>query len=164
MAENGSMVTSNPRQSTGKPGALRVELTVTLRELAWTIHRRVPDRAGVGPIPTTELALLKQVLETPGATVGELTQALGLQQPNTSAALRVLIRRGLVTREQSADDRRVARIFPTPLASTEHQAIAEAWAGSVDAALSQLSPEEIDALEQALNALQALDRAIRSRA
>jgi DNA-binding MarR family transcriptional regulator len=139
-------------------------LTSTLRELAWTIHRRVPDRAGVGPMPTTEIALLKQVLETPGATVGELTEALGLKQPNTSAALRVLVRRGLVTKEQSPDDRRVAKVLPTPLARTEHQAIAEAWAGSVDAGLSQLSPDEVEVLEKAVQALQSLDRAIRSPA
>jgi len=158
------MVTPSASRSRRRASrSARTDLTITLRELAWTIHRRAPDRAGVGPIPTTELALLKQVLETPGATVGELSAALGLQQPNTSAALRVLITRGLVTREKSEHDRRVARIMPTPLASTEHQAIAEAWAGSVESALAQLGPEQVDDLERAVEALQALDRAIRGK-
>jgi DNA-binding MarR family transcriptional regulator len=141
----------------------RSELAITLRELAWTVHRRAPERAGVGPIPTTELVLLGQVMETPGATVGELSQTLGLHQPNTSAALRVLVQRGLVARETSPDDRRVSRIVPTELAATEHRAIAEEWAGSVDAVLENLSPEHRAALERALDALQALDRALRDR-
>ena len=102
-------------------------------------------------------------METPGATVGELSQTLGLHQPNTSAALRVLVQRGLVARETSPDDRRVSRIVPTELAATEHRAIAEEWAGSVDAVLENLSPEHRAALERALDALQALDRALRDR-
>ena len=36
------------------------DVSITLREIAWTIHRKAPDRAGVGPLPTTEIALLKQ--------------------------------------------------------------------------------------------------------
>ncbi|MEF2978498.1 MarR family winged helix-turn-helix transcriptional regulator [Subtercola sp. YIM 133946] len=139
------------------------ELAITLRELAWTVHRRAPERAGVGPIPTTELVLLKQVMETPGATVGELSQTLGLHQPNTSAAIRILVQRGLVARETSDEDRRVSKIVPTELAATEHGAIAEEWAGSVDAALENLSVEHKVALNRALDALQALDRALRDR-
>lgn len=141
----------------------RTNLPVTIRELAWTVHRRVPPRAGVGPIPTTEIALLKQVLEAPGATVGELALALGLQQPNASAALRVLVARGLVTREASDEDGRVTRIMPTAEARREHQAIADAWAGSVQAALADLTAEQLLALEGAADALAALERAIRER-
>jgi len=141
----------------------RSELAITLRELAWTVHRRAPERAGVGPIPTTELVLLGQIMETPGATVGELSQALGLQQPNTSAALRVLVQRGLVSRETSESDRRVSRIVPTALAASEHRAIAEEWAGSVDTVLDGLSATHRASLDGALEALQALDRALRDR-
>jgi DNA-binding MarR family transcriptional regulator len=144
-------------------GISRSELAITLRELAWTVHRRAPERAGVGPIPTTELVLLGQIMETPGATVGELSQALGLQQPNTSAALRVLVQRGLVSRETSETDRRVSKVMPTALAATEHRAIAEEWAGSVDAVLEGLSAEHRSALDRAVEALQALDRALRDR-
>lgn len=127
-----------------------------LREVAWTIHRRAPERAGVGPIPTTELALLGQVLTTPGATVGQLAAALGLRQPNVSAAIGVLVGKGLVVKEASPDDRRIVRIMPTELGRSEHEAIATAWSQPVEEAIASLSPEHRQALSAAYEALEAL--------
>jgi DNA-binding MarR family transcriptional regulator len=136
------------------------ELTLMLRELAWTVHRRAPERAGVGPIPTTEIALLKQVVTTPGATVGQLAGALGLRQPNASAAIRVLVDRGLVAKEASAADKRVVRIVPTDLGRSEHEAISAAWAGPLQDAIAALAPEHRQALEDAVEALEALQAAL----
>jgi DNA-binding MarR family transcriptional regulator len=141
--------------------ATLTEVSVTLRELAWTIHRKAPDRAGVGPLPTTEIALLKQVIDQPASTVGELAAALGLQQPNVSSGLRELERRGFVTREKSERDRRISLLQPTASGIAEHQAIAEEWAGPVNAALEQLSPDQQAALEAAADALAAAHRALR---
>lgn len=129
--------------------AVRQDLAVTLRELAWTIHRKAPDRAGVGPIPTTEIALLKQIIDHPGATVGELAQGLGLRQPNVSAALRALLGRGLVERHQSPSDRRIASIFVTD-------------AGVAHAAMADLDAADVDALAAAAGALDAVLRRLRA--
>ena len=143
-------------------GADRSDLKVTLRELAWSVHHRAPVRAGVGPLPTTEMVLLRQVaLETPGATVGELATALGLRQPNVSAALRLLVARGLVFKEPSEHDRRVSRIYATPLGESEHAAIADAWTSGLDSAIAALSPEQLETLDNALDALQSLHRSLR---
>lgn len=138
-------------------------LAVTLRELAWTIHKRAPDRAGVGPLPTTEIALLKQVLDSPGSTVRELSAALGLRQPNTSAALRVLAGRGLVERHPGADDRRTVRIEPTELGRREHAALAGDWAGAVAEAITRLPARRLAELESAADALAELTRLLQSR-
>lgn len=139
------------------PSATRLrELTLMLRELSWTVHRRAPERAGVGPMPTTEIALLKQVVTTPGATVGQLADALGLRQPNASAAIRVLVDKGLVAKETSPTDRRVVRIVPTAHGRAEHEAIAAAWTGPLEDAIAALSPEHRRALENAADALAAL--------
>lgn len=143
------------------PG-LRRDLTVALRELAWTIHRRAPERVG-GPIPTTEIALLKQALETPGATVGELSQALGLRQSNASAALRGMEARGLIVRTPSETDRRIVHVRATPAGEAEHRSIAQAWVESVVVALSDLSREQVLALEDAIEAMRTLERALRRR-
>lgn len=137
-------------------------LAVTLRELSWTVHKRTPDRAGVGPLPTTEIALLKQVVDTPGLTVGELSAALGLRQPNTSAAIRVLVQRGLVERSVGAPDRRITRIVPTELGRSEHQAISAAWVQPIEEAIARLGPAERAALEEATEAMAALTRIVRS--
>jgi len=135
-----------------------------LREVAWTIHRKAPDRVGLGPSRTTEVALLKQVVEFPGSTVGELAQALGLLQPNASAAVRALVQRELVTRESSETDRRVVRVVATDLGIAEHEAISAAWAAPVDDALEDLDPTQRAALAGAVEALQALQDALRRRA
>jgi DNA-binding MarR family transcriptional regulator len=142
-------------------GADSLGVTVALRELAWTVHHRAPERAG-SPIPTTELLLLRQVIETPGATVSELAQELGLQQTNTSAALRVLERRGYITRGQSSSDRRVVRILATPVGEREERDIAAAWSGALEPALRELSDEHRSALIAAVDALHAINHNLRT--
>jgi DNA-binding MarR family transcriptional regulator len=138
------------------------ELAIVLRELAWTIHKRAPERAGVGPLPTTEVALLKLVVENPGSTIGELASALGLHQPNTSAAIRVLVERGLVHRVTDPADRRTTRVDPTELGRVEHEAISAAWALPVAEAIAALDPAHRAALHAAEDALTALTSAVRA--
>lgn len=138
------------------------ELTDVLRELGWTIHRRAPERAGVGPIPTTEVALLKQVVENPGSTVGELAQALGLRQPNVSRAVATLAGQGLVTKEQSPSDRRITHVRATALGLSEHQAISAGWSEPIVVALASLAEEHRQALYSATAALEALQAALRA--
>lgn len=144
-------------------GAVRTELAVSLRELAWAIHRQAPERAGVGPIPTTEIALLKQIIDNPGSTVGDLAQSLGLRQPNVSASLRSLIQRGFVDRRQSETDRRTAAVFATNLGITEHQEISADWSAPVQTAIAELTPAEVATLAAAAPALEAILRRLRQR-
>lgn len=136
-------------------------VVVALREIAWAIHRKAPDSAGVGPIPTTEIALLKQIIDQPGSTVGELATALGLQQPNTSSAITVLVKRGFVSREKSELDRRVSLIQPTDLGIRSHEAIASEWSSPVEAAIAGLSDHHRAALNAAVEALGALQSTLR---
>lgn len=155
------MVGDAPAPPARSDGAARAsipddrDVPTTLRELAWVIHRSAPERAG-GPIPTTEVALLKQVLDTPGSTVGELASALGLRQPNVSSALRALEGRGMVRRVKNEDDRRVTQIMPTPVGATEHHAISEAWKEPLLDAIGTLEEEDREALAAAAGALQRL--------
>ncbi|UZN03133.1 MarR family winged helix-turn-helix transcriptional regulator [Cellulomonas sp. S1-8] len=141
----------------------RPDVPAVLRDLAWTIHRRTPQVAGIEPLPTTELAVLMHVLESPGLSVGEVSRHLGLRQSNTSATLRTLGDRGLVAREPDPDDRRVTRLVPTERAHVAHEAIAEGWAGPLVDALAALPPEHAAALTAATEALQALDRLLRAQ-
>lgn len=133
-----------------------------LRELAWVIHRSAPERAG-GPIPTTEVALLKQVLDAPGSTVGELAQVLGLRQPNASSALRALEQRGFVRRVKNEDDRRVTQIMPTLEGAKEHAEISEAWKAPLLDAFEGLNENERAALTAAAPALQKLHDQMKDR-
>ncbi|MDJ1371936.1 MarR family winged helix-turn-helix transcriptional regulator [Gulosibacter molinativorax] len=134
-------------------------LTVTLRELAWTVHYRIPDRAQV---PSTELTLLKQIIDQPGSTVGQLSAALNIRQSNTSTAVRSLVERGFVERVPDTSDKRVVHIHATEQGETEHAEIALAWAAGLDDAIAALSPEQLQQLMDAHDALHALERIIRA--
>jgi DNA-binding MarR family transcriptional regulator len=137
------------------------ELTAALRELSWAVHRRRPARARVGPLTTTAIAMLKQAVDSPGLTVGELAQELSLQQSNVSAAVRLLVQHGYVTREQDATDRRIVRIVPTETGYREEGVVAEAWAGALATAVSRLSPSQREALQSALESIEEVSRQLR---
>lgn len=136
------------------------ELSAVLRDLAWTIHRLVPEVAGLDPLPTTELAVIKQVLASPGMTVTELARQLGMQQSNASAAVRGLVERGLVARTSDPADRRVTKLVPTEKSQAAKESINTVWSGTVRTAMAQLSHEQVAAIEAASGALQALDEVL----
>lgn len=137
------------------------DLPTVLRDLAWTVHRLVPEVAGVPPLPTTELAVIKQILGAPGITVTELSKRLGMRQSNVSAAVRSLVDRGLAVRSVDPADRRVARLTPTENAFGARQTIRTVWSGTVEQAMARLDDHQVDALRSAADALEALDRVLR---
>ena len=141
----------------------RRELATVLRDLAWTIHRLVPEVAGLEPLPTTELAVVKQVLADPGVTVTELARRLGMRQSNVSAAVRALAGRGLVARERCTRDRRVTRLVPTEKSLGARSSIDTVWSGTVGAAMSRLAPGQVASIDAASDALRALDEVLRGQ-
>ncbi len=136
------------------------ELATVLRDLAWTIQRLVPEVAGLDPLPTTELAVIKHIQGSPGVTVSELARHLGMQQSNVSAAVRGLAERGLVARENSPADRRVTRLVPTEKSLAAKESIDTVWSGTIQTAMARLSHEQVAAIEAASGALQALDQVL----
>lgn len=140
----------------------RDHLATVLRDLAWTIHRFVPEAAGVEPLPTTELAVIKQILTTPGTTVTELANHLAMQHSNVSAAVRSLLNRGLVDRETCVVDRRRSKLVPTAKSLGAQESIDTVWSGTVRTAMTRLEPEQVRAVEAAAEALEALDGVLRT--
>lgn len=138
----------------------RGELATALRDLAWTIQRFAPEAAGLDPLPTTELAVIKHIQASPGMTVTELAKQLGLQQSNASAAVRELAERGLVARERDSADRRMTRLLPTEKSLAAKETINTVWSGAIQDAMTQLSLEQVAALEAASDGLRALNQAL----
>ncbi|MFI5717960.1 MarR family winged helix-turn-helix transcriptional regulator [Nocardia sp. NPDC051750] len=137
------------------------DLPTVLRDLAWTVHRLVPEVAGVPHLPTTELAVLKQILAAPGITVTELSARLGMRQSNVSVAVRGLVDRGLVARSADPADRRVTRLAPTESSFDARETIRSVWSGTVEQAMARLDDHQVAALRSAADALEALDRVLR---
>ena len=146
----------------GVPAAAR-EIADLLRDLSWNVHRKAPEITGIEPLPATELAVLKHVLDNPGLTVTELARLIGLKQSNASAAVRTLAERGLVARSSSPTDRRVSLLVPTDEARAQNEAIAHAWAGPIRAGIARLDEDQREALEAASEALVALNRIMQAR-
>lgn len=132
-----------------------------LRDLAWTVHRLVPEVTGLDPLPTSELAVVKHVLASPGVTVTELSRHLGMRHSNVSAAVRALVERGLVARERSPDDRRVSLLVPTEKSLGARESINTVWSGTVRAAMARLDPDQVASLKAASEALHALNQVLR---
>ncbi|WP_243793779.1 MarR family winged helix-turn-helix transcriptional regulator [Saccharopolyspora gloriosae] len=149
-----------PRRTEDEASADPSELPTALRDLAWTIHRLVPEVASLDPLPNTELAVVKQVLGSPGITVSELAGRLGMRHSNVSAAVRGLIGRGLVARESDPSDRRVTKLAPTEKSTSARESIDTRWSGTVRNAMDLLSDEHVAAIEAASGALRALDEAL----
>ncbi|UUT34789.1 MarR family winged helix-turn-helix transcriptional regulator [Microbacterium elymi] len=150
-----------PRLNDSPDAGVDRAVTAALRELSWTVHRRPPQRNSAGPLNTTAIAMLKQVVDAPGSTVGELAAELALRQSNASAAVRLLVQHGYVERRPDLEDRRVVRIMPTERGVREEQVVAAAWAGSLDEAFAGLPAQRQQELRSALVALREIERRLR---
>ncbi|OLT47688.1 hypothetical protein BJF85_14925 [Saccharomonospora sp. CUA-673] len=140
------------------------DLATVLRDLAWTVHRLAPNVAGFEPLPNSELAVVKEVLAEPGITVTELGRRVGMLQSNTSAAVRALVRKDLVTRQRCDSDRRITRLVPTQMCLDVSDTIRTVWSGTVCEAMTRLTPEHVEAIAAARPALRALDKVLKETA
>jgi DNA-binding MarR family transcriptional regulator len=139
------------------PDASRLrDLALTLHDLSWRIARFGPAQAGIEPLPASELAVLRTVMDQPDRAMSEVAQSLSMQPSNVSAAVRSLHDRGLVDKRPAAHDRRVTLLAPTRRALKEREQIEAAITATVSSALASLPAEQADTLQRAMPALRAL--------
>lgn len=132
------------------------DLAGVLHDLAWRIARLGPAKAGVEPLPSSELAVLRAVMDRPGSSVSQVSERISMHSSNVSAAVRSLIERGLVDKHQHQHDRRISVLQPTERALAERDAIDDAVLGTVTTALAPLPPESVAALLEAIPAMREL--------
>ncbi|MCG5433745.1 MarR family winged helix-turn-helix transcriptional regulator [Mycobacterium sp. MYCO198283] len=136
------------------------ELALALHDLSWRVARFGPAQVGIDPLPATELAVLRAVMMTPGGSVSDVAAALSMQSSNVSAAVRVLVNRGLVDKQPSPTDGRVTLLRPTAKALDERDVIEKAIAGTLVAALGEISEDGVRALVDAVPAMRELAVAV----
>ncbi|MGE2712886.1 MarR family winged helix-turn-helix transcriptional regulator [Mycolicibacterium litorale] len=132
------------------------ELAIALHDLSWRIARFGPAQVGLEPLPASELAVLRAVMDEPGRSVSEVAAVTNMQSSNVSTAVRALMDRGLLDKRADARDRRVTLLEPTARALAERNAIENAIAGSVSAALTALPADAVEALVAAVPAIRQL--------
>lgn len=144
-----------PTRVTHTDSRLR-DLALSLHDLSLRIARFGPAQLGIAPLPATELAVLRAVLERPGSRVSEVASAMSMQGSNVSAAVRSLTDRGLVERRSSATDGRVTLLYPTKRAMAERDAIENAIAAIILEALPRISDAAAGKLLDATAAMREL--------
>lgn len=132
------------------------ELALALHDVSWRVARLGPADVGLEPLPATELAVLRAVIEQPDQSVSEVAASMSMQSSNVSAAVRALAGRGLVEKCPDPRDRRVTLLRPTTQALIDRDAIENAIAGTILAALANMPGEDVEALVTAIPAMRKL--------
>jgi DNA-binding MarR family transcriptional regulator len=136
------------------------DLALALHELSWRLTRFGPARAGLDPLPSSELAVLRAIVDEPGRSVSDVAAVVAMQPSNVSAAIRALVERGLVSKTPREDDRRVSVLHPTAKARNDKRAIDDALAEGIAELLAGLPAESVAALLSAAPAMRGLAAAL----
>ncbi|MFJ7149269.1 MarR family winged helix-turn-helix transcriptional regulator [Streptomyces sp. NPDC100445] len=114
--------------------------------------------------PEGPLNLLRHLEEHRGATVREAAEALLMKPNNVSALVSQLAGEGLLERRRDSADKRVVRLYLTPVARRRLGEVRALQVSHLTDALLALTEGEMDALGSALGALASLTRRLHAAA
>jgi DNA-binding MarR family transcriptional regulator len=112
--------------------------------------RRLRAEAQQSEYTSSQVNVIRRLMEAGPATPSELARAEGVRQQSMSATVAALEAAGIVARRPDPDDRRAARVFMTPdgeRAVLEGRAATQSWL--VRTMAERLSADERDALLEA---------------
>ena len=127
------------------------------------IRLRAPTEAGLAELPPSELEVLRLVSMHPGCGILFITEHTKMRQANASTSVRSLVERGLLQKQVDPRDRRAVKLWPTPQASQDLQALREVWNKRVRSALAAAGLTEAEYHEFA-RVLTALHRGLAATA
>ena len=139
-------------RTTAEMTAIADELRPTLLRLAREL-RREARIAGVSP---EQVAILVSIKHAPGVTAGELAATERVSAPAMSKLVSRLERDGLVARTQSDADRRRTGLTLTEEGQRVLRRVRSRRTAWLATRLSALSPEDLDALAEAIGPLSRL--------
>ncbi|MGC3994959.1 MAG: MarR family transcriptional regulator [Propionicimonas sp.] len=138
-----------------------------LADELFALNLRVHDRAmGLVGMPAPpdltmqQLRVLGHVAQQPGISGNELGRLLGVSAPTASGLVERLVEKGLVSRVDDADDRRVRRLHATEAGLDVMRDMDSMFGRALGVVLTLLSAADLTLLCQGSRAmLDALDRA-----
>ncbi len=142
----------------------RSRLAEELFELNSQVHDRAVGLVGPMPMPPDltmqQMRVLDHIVKTPGITGHELGELLHVSAPTASGLIERLVEKGLVTRTDDAEDRRVRRLHPTEAGLDVMRQMNSMFGRALGVVLQLLSAEDLDLLLRGSRAmLDALGRA-----
>ncbi|MGB2719572.1 MAG: helix-turn-helix domain-containing protein [Rhodococcus sp. (in: high G+C Gram-positive bacteria)] len=133
------------------------ELASVVHDLGWTVQRLDPvESLGIDRLPMPELTILKEIEDNPDISNSAVADRLRMQPSNVSAAVRVLVARGLVARTPSPADKRVVQLRVTDSMLTDRDLIRQAWSGRIIEAIDALPAQDRERLMSVTAALGGL--------
>lgn len=118
------------------------------------------ETEGLPDVPDSQVEVLRALPRGTVGTPGELARRLGLKKSTMSNLLTAMEAGGLVVRRPSTDDRRKVEVLASPRALSVFDRFDDASARHLDAAAATLTPEDRQALAEALPALDRLHGAL----
>lgn len=109
-----------------------------------------------GTLTLTHLRVLAHTRRQPGCSLGDLARAREVSLPTMSKMISGLVDKGLLTREQDPENRRVVRIELTSEGERLYLAIVSRVRRRIAERLERLKPEERATTVQVLECLAAL--------
>lgn len=143
------------------------ERTAAVCELA-RLQSLVHDRAValVGPMPLPpdltmqQVRVLGCVVKEPGLSGHELGERLGVSAPTASGLVERLVEKGLISRADDREDRRVRRLHPTADGLSVIREMDSMFSRALGAVVQHLALDDLELLRRGTVAmLDALDRA-----
>lgn len=128
---------------------------VNFRKVVTSVKRHLmaKDGLGEGSPSGAQLWALWHVQSSPGLTVLELTAKLSLHQSTTSNLVEKLETTGYLRRQRDTADKRVVRLFVSRMGARVLKQAPDPASGKLPEVLNRLSPQELAALELALQSL-----------
>lgn len=135
-----------------------MDLADRLHSAAIHLLRRVRREDVSSGLPGPQLSALSVIVFAGPITLGALADAEQVRPPTMTRVVAELERQGLVRRESTPDDRRVARVTATPRGTRLLQEGRRRRVASLADALSQLAPAERALLARALPIVERVTR------
>ena len=118
------------------------------------IRAQMRSHRGAG-LSVPQLRTLLFVNRNQGAALGSLAEHLGLTPPSASKLVEELVNRKLRARQPSRTDRRKISLGISPAGKRLLDAVLKEAHGKLSAALSGLSPEDLQTVSLAMEALRS---------
>lgn len=142
----------------------RSALLAELFELNSQVHDRAMGLVGPMPMPPDltmqQVRVLGQIVKKPGIAGHELGELMQISAPTASGLIDRLVEKGLITRFDDPDDRRVRRLRPTADGIDVIRQMDSMFGRALGVTITLLTVDDLKVLrEGSLLMLRAMDRA-----
>lgn len=142
----------------------RSALLAELFELNSQVHDRAMGLVGPMPMPPDltmqQVRVLGQIVKKPGIAGHELGELMQISAPTASGLIDRLVEKGLITRFDDPDDRRVRRLRPTADGIEVIRQMDSMFGRALGVTITLLTVDDLKVLrEGSLLMLRAMDRA-----